>query len=121
MSGLTPLYSDLRINCLALIEARSGYEENRAFIQEFVNWESAWASEAFYVVVFEMRILAERVMTAYLYRRGAQMEGQGYHMYDPFCWQAFGELYTPTVPQIGCLQQGTPSSSWDPVETGCPA
>ncbi|GKD58444.1 pectin lyase-like superfamily protein, partial [Tanacetum coccineum] len=47
--------------------------------------------------------------------------GSGYHMYDPFCWQAFGELYTPTVPQIGCLQQGTPSSSWDPVETGCPA
>lgn len=46
---------------------------------------------------------------------------KGYHMYDPFCWQAFGELNAPTVPQIGCLQQGTPSSSWDPTETGCPA
>jgi hypothetical protein len=46
---------------------------------------------------------------------------KGYHMYDPFCWQAFGKLYAPTVPQIGCLKQGTPSSSWDPTETGCPA
>ncbi|KAF5778149.1 putative polygalacturonase [Helianthus annuus] len=44
---------------------------------------------------------------------------KGYHMYDPYCWQAFGELYAPTIPEIGCLQQGTPSSSWDPDETGC--
>lgn len=43
---------------------------------------------------------------------------KGYHMYDPFCWNAFGELYAPNVPQIGCLQQ---ASSWDPTETGCPA
>ncbi|XP_010547772.1 PREDICTED: polygalacturonase At1g48100 [Tarenaya hassleriana] len=34
---------------------------------------------------------------------------QLYHMYDPFCWQTFGELSTPTVPPIDCLQIGKPS------------
>ncbi|TQD78074.1 hypothetical protein C1H46_036346 [Malus baccata] len=34
-----------------------------------------------------------------------------YHLYDPFCWQTFGELRTPTVPPIGCLQLGKPSSN----------
>ncbi|KAK4357520.1 hypothetical protein RND71_023130 [Anisodus tanguticus] len=28
------------------------------------------------------------------------------HMYDPYCWQTFGELYTPTQPPIDCLQVG---------------
>ncbi|KAL4573771.1 hypothetical protein LXL04_020588 [Taraxacum kok-saghyz] len=31
-----------------------------AFIQEFRNWELAWALEALYVVVYEVRILAEK-------------------------------------------------------------
>ncbi|VVA13395.1 PREDICTED: polygalacturonase [Prunus dulcis] len=34
-----------------------------------------------------------------------------YHMYEPFCWQTFGELRTPTVPPIACLQIGKPSSN----------
>lgn len=34
-----------------------------------------------------------------------------YHMYDPYCWQSYGELYSPTVPPIECLQVGKPSSS----------
>ncbi|KAL7133103.1 hypothetical protein ABFS83_12G118500 [Erythranthe nasuta] len=34
---------------------------------------------------------------------------EGYHMYDPFCWQTFGQLYTPTVPPVQCLQIGKPS------------
>ncbi|KAK8561114.1 hypothetical protein V6N12_048189 [Hibiscus sabdariffa] len=34
-----------------------------------------------------------------------------YHLYDPFCWQTFGELTTPTVPPIGCLQIGKPSNN----------
>ncbi|KAK9191867.1 hypothetical protein WN943_020483 [Citrus x changshan-huyou] len=29
-----------------------------------------------------------------------------YHMYDPYCWQAFGESTTPTHPPIACLQTG---------------
>lgn len=32
-----------------------------------------------------------------------------YHMYEPFCWQAFGELYSPTIPPIDCLQNGKPA------------
>lgn len=51
-----------------------------------------------------------------------------YHMYDPFCWQAFGELYMPTVPPILCMQNGKPTSNrilsdhdicWSAVETWC--
>ncbi|KAE9454615.1 hypothetical protein C3L33_13480, partial [Rhododendron williamsianum] len=34
-----------------------------------------------------------------------------YHMYDPFCWQTFGELNTPTTPPIDCLQVGKPSNN----------
>ena len=33
-----------------------------AFVQEFRNWESAWALEALYVVCYEVRILAEKVV-----------------------------------------------------------
>ncbi|CAA7032764.1 unnamed protein product [Microthlaspi erraticum] len=34
---------------------------------------------------------------------------QQYHMYDPFCWKTFGELNSPTVPPIDCLQIGKPA------------
>ncbi|XP_074568294.1 polygalacturonase At1g48100-like [Curcuma longa] len=34
-----------------------------------------------------------------------------YHMYEPFCWQTYGELYTPTLPPIACLQNGKPTSN----------
>nr|CAB3477720.1 unnamed protein product [Digitaria exilis] len=34
-----------------------------------------------------------------------------YHLNNPFCWQAFGELYTPTVPPIACLQIGKPAGN----------
>ncbi|KAI5020546.1 hypothetical protein ZWY2020_045434 [Hordeum vulgare] len=35
-----------------------------------------------------------------------------YHMCSsPFCWQAFGELYTPTIPPISCLQLGKPAGN----------
>ncbi|CAM8953125.1 unnamed protein product [Rhodiola kirilowii] len=34
-----------------------------------------------------------------------------YHMYDPFCWHAYGQLNTPTLPPIDCLQLGKPSSN----------
>ncbi|KAK6931043.1 Glycoside hydrolase, family 28 [Dillenia turbinata] len=32
-------------------------------------------------------------------------------LYDPFCWQTYGELSTPTVPPVDCLQIGKPSSN----------
>ncbi|CAO2179064.1 unnamed protein product [Urochloa humidicola] len=34
-----------------------------------------------------------------------------YHLNNPFCWQAFGELYTPTFPPIACLQIGKPAGN----------
>ncbi|XP_058088663.1 polygalacturonase At1g48100 [Magnolia sinica] len=34
-----------------------------------------------------------------------------YHLYDPFCWQTFGELRTPSIPPIDCLQIGKPASN----------
>uniref|UniRef100_A0ACD5TD92 Uncharacterized protein n=1 Tax=Avena sativa TaxID=4498 RepID=A0ACD5TD92_AVESA len=34
-----------------------------------------------------------------------------YHMCSAFCWQAFGELYTPAVPPIPCLQVGKPAGN----------
>ncbi|GAA0149620.1 hypothetical protein LIER_36959 [Lithospermum erythrorhizon] len=34
-----------------------------------------------------------------------------YHLYDPFCWQTFGQLFTPPQPPIDCLQVGKPSSN----------
>ncbi|ERN02396.1 hypothetical protein AMTR_s00096p00105250 [Amborella trichopoda] len=36
---------------------------------------------------------------------------ESYHLYEPFCWQTFGELMSPTVPPIACLQIGKPANS----------
>nr|GFB23566.1 hypothetical protein [Tanacetum cinerariifolium] len=42
-------------------ESYQAFEKSaNAFTQEFRNWESAWALEALYAVVYEIRILAER-------------------------------------------------------------
>lgn len=34
-----------------------------------------------------------------------------YHLYNPFCWQTYGELKTPTVPPIDCIQVGKPTNN----------
>ncbi|MED6169056.1 hypothetical protein PIB30_017809 [Stylosanthes scabra] len=34
-----------------------------------------------------------------------------YHLYDPFCWQTYGELKPPTFPPISCVQEGKPPSN----------
>ncbi|KAK7250576.1 hypothetical protein RIF29_33095 [Crotalaria pallida] len=34
-----------------------------------------------------------------------------YHLYNPFCWKAYGELKTTTVPPISCLQIGKPTKN----------
>lgn len=38
-----------------------------AFVQEFRNWESAWALEALFVIVYEIRVLAEKVCCVLYY------------------------------------------------------
>jgi hypothetical protein len=35
-----------------------------------------------------------------------------YHLDNPYCWQAFGELYTPSVPPIACLHVGKPAGNY---------
>ncbi|XP_030544730.1 polygalacturonase At1g48100 isoform X1 [Rhodamnia argentea] len=35
---------------------------------------------------------------------------QGSHLYDPFCWETYGELKTTSEPPISCLQKGKPSN-----------
>ncbi|XP_031474804.1 polygalacturonase At1g48100-like [Nymphaea colorata] len=34
---------------------------------------------------------------------------ESYHMYNPFCWQAFGQLETPAQPPVDCLLAGRPA------------
>nr|AAD10155.1 unknown protein [Arabidopsis thaliana] len=44
-----------------LVEAYLAFDKfANAFVQEFRNWESAWALEALYVVCYEIRVLAEK-------------------------------------------------------------
>lgn len=44
-----------------LVDSYQAFEKSaNSFIQEFRNWESAWALEALYVVSYEIRVLAER-------------------------------------------------------------
>uniref|UniRef100_A0A803MDF1 PCI domain-containing protein n=1 Tax=Chenopodium quinoa TaxID=63459 RepID=A0A803MDF1_CHEQI len=59
---LVPLLRSLQCYKLGqLVDAYNSYEKfANAFIQEFRNWESAWALEALYVVAYEIRIIAER-------------------------------------------------------------
>ncbi|XP_073032329.1 polygalacturonase At1g48100-like [Primulina eburnea] len=46
-----------------------------------------------------------------LTRIDLQPQKQRYHMYDPYCWQAFGKLLSPTTPPVNCLQIGKPASN----------
>ncbi|KAI4376537.1 hypothetical protein MLD38_014287 [Melastoma candidum] len=51
-----------RVNNLA--DAYHAFEKAaNAFVQEFRNWDSAWALDAIYVVAYEIRVLAERADT----------------------------------------------------------
>ncbi|KAI3866181.1 hypothetical protein MKW92_017716 [Papaver armeniacum] len=38
---------------------------------------------------------------------------------EPFCWNAYGNLETLTIPPIGCLQEGEPQSISESMTTGC--
>lgn len=59
---LVPLLRALQnYRLVQLVDAYNAYEKfANAFIQEFRNWESAWALEALYVFAYEIRILAEK-------------------------------------------------------------
>ncbi|KZV42550.1 Pectin lyase-like superfamily protein [Dorcoceras hygrometricum] len=36
---------------------------------------------------------------------------QRFHMYDPYCWQAFGKLLSPINPPVNCLRIGKPATA----------
>ncbi|KAK8553321.1 hypothetical protein V6N13_062130 [Hibiscus sabdariffa] len=59
---LAPLFRSLQSYRTGnLVDAYHAFEKfANAFIQEFRNWESAWALEALYVIAYEIRVLAER-------------------------------------------------------------
>nr|ACU20427.1 unknown [Glycine max] len=59
---LVPLFRSLQnYRQNNLLEAYNAFEKTaNAFIQEFRNWESAWAMEALYVIVYDIRVLAEK-------------------------------------------------------------
>lgn len=38
------------------------------------------------------------------------LPAQGDIVLDPFCWNAYGDLQTLTIPPVSCLQEGLPSS-----------
>lgn len=37
----------------------------------------------------------------------------GHQISEPFCWQAFGKLNSPIIPEIDCLQEGDSLNRWD--------
>ncbi|CAI9100567.1 OLC1v1037694C1 [Oldenlandia corymbosa var. corymbosa] len=59
---ILPLFRTLQSYRLRnLVESYQAFEKAaNSFIQEFRNWESAWALEAVYVLAYEIRVLAER-------------------------------------------------------------
>ncbi|XP_010468175.1 PREDICTED: enhanced ethylene response protein 5-like [Camelina sativa] len=59
---LAPLFRSLQSYRVGnLVEAYLAFDKfANAFVQEFRNWESAWALEALHVVCYEIRVLAEK-------------------------------------------------------------
>lgn len=64
-------------------------ESCSAFLQEFRNWESAWAMEALYTVTREIRVLAEMAdrELASLGKNPEKLQGAG-----SFLMKVFGAL-----------------------------
>ncbi|PKU75783.1 polygalacturonase At1g48100 [Dendrobium catenatum] len=44
---------------------------------------------------------------------------QGELIDDPFCWNAYGEMQTLTIPPISCLQDGMPESVHETISLQC--
>ncbi|KAF7837989.1 enhanced ethylene response protein 5 [Senna tora] len=84
-----------------LVEAYQAFEKSaNAFIQEFRNWESAWALEALYVIVYEIRVLAERAdkELASTGKSPEKLKGAG-----SFLMKVFGVLAGKGPKRVGAL------------------
>ncbi|KAF2304797.1 hypothetical protein GH714_038001 [Hevea brasiliensis] len=47
------------------------------------------------------------------------LPAQGDLVLDPFCWNAYGQLQTLTIPPVSCLMEGAPRSMLDNVMDYC--
>ncbi|EPS60439.1 hypothetical protein M569_14361 [Genlisea aurea] len=84
-----------------LVDSYAAFEKaSNAFIQEFRNWDSAWGLEALYVLVYEIRVLAERadVELSSMGRSPEKLKGAG-----SFLMKAFGVLAGKGPKRVGAL------------------
>ncbi|KAK4487260.1 hypothetical protein RD792_006136 [Penstemon davidsonii] len=99
---LVPIFRAVRSYRLRnLVESYLAFEKaSNAFIQEFRNWDSAWALEALYVVAYEIRILAERadVELASIGKSPEKLKGAG-----SFLMKVFGVLAGKGPKRVGAL------------------
>ncbi|KAH6779074.1 proteasome family protein [Perilla frutescens var. hirtella] len=84
-----------------LVESYMAFEKaSNAFIQEFRNWETAWALETLYVIAYEIRILAERadIELASIGKTPEKLKGAG-----SFLMKVFGVLAGKGPKRVGAL------------------
>ncbi|XP_075509016.1 enhanced ethylene response protein 5 [Primulina tabacum] len=99
---LLPIFRALQSYRLGnLVESYMAFERaSNAFIQEFRNWDSAWALEALYVIAYEIRILAERadIELASFGKTPEKLKGAG-----SFLMKVFGVLAGKGPKRVGAL------------------
>ncbi|PIN05738.1 Transcription-associated recombination protein - Thp1p [Handroanthus impetiginosus] len=99
---LLPIFRALQSYRLRnLVDSYLAFEKaSNALIQEFRNWESAWALEALYVIAYEIRILAEKadIELASLGKTPEKLKGAG-----SFLMKVFGVLAGKGSKRVGAL------------------
>ncbi|XVE70596.1 hypothetical protein DITRI_Ditri10aG0084000 [Diplodiscus trichospermus] len=99
---LVPIFRSLQSYRLGnLVDSYHAFEKfANAFIQEFRNWESAWALEALYVIAYEIRVLAERAdrELASSGKSPEKLKGAG-----SFLMKVFGVLAGKGAKRVGAL------------------
>lgn len=99
---IVPLFRSLQSYRLGhLVESYQAFEKSaNAFLQEFRNWESAWALDALYVISYEIRVLAERAdrELASMGKPPEKLKGAG-----SFLMKVFGVLAGKGPKRVGAL------------------
>ncbi|KAE8658178.1 hypothetical protein F3Y22_tig00116974pilonHSYRG00099 [Hibiscus syriacus] len=99
---LAPLFRSLQSYRVGnLVDAYHAFEKfANAFIQEFRNWESAWALEALYVIAYEIWVLVERAdrELAFNGKSPEKLKGAG-----SFLMKVFGVLAGKGPKRVGAL------------------
>ncbi|GKV14020.1 hypothetical protein SLE2022_268690 [Rubroshorea leprosula] len=99
---IVPLFRSLQNYRLGnLVDAYHAFEKSsNAFVQEFRNWESAWALEALHVIAYEIRVLAEKAdrELASSGKSPEKLKGAG-----SFLMKVFGVLAGKGPKRVGAL------------------